>query len=360
MKHFVAALIFLFSSQAFAFPQLIRHGYTNCTSCHASPRGGGVLTEYGRALSKEILSTWGYEGEETWHYGAINKDSIADWLRVGGDVRAVQVHNKNERATVGRFIEMQEQVELAGQFNNTWLSISASADTMKTSKPWYIPGFYFLTNLTEKLNIRVGRFVPRFGLNTPEHIFSTRGPIGFGYQAERDTAEVTYSAERWDVSFAASTGRLHSKETADGFYGQANYSFTTHDKWGISIGKQTTGLQNQTLGIHGLMGFTERLYLETDSVLKKGTAFTGGSQRGIYHFAKVGYEIEKGLHLIALEDVRKDDLSLNNSTQFMYGAGLAFYPRPHFEFQGVLSKRTRLAQSHKEEDYFWLLMHFYL
>src|ERR1700722_15897581 len=48
---------------AFAFPEMARHGYTQCTACHVSPAGGGVLTEYGRELSSDLLSTWSHGNE---------------------------------------------------------------------------------------------------------------------------------------------------------------------------------------------------------------------------------------------------------------------------------------------------------
>lgn len=360
MNRLLPLLLIFLTQQVEAFPQLIRHGYTNCNTCHASPRGGGILTDYGRALSKEILSTWGYEGEENWHYGALDNKKVADWLKLGGDYRAVQVHSKDQRATIGRFIEMQEQVEVAGQFNNTWISITGGSDTTKESRPWYIPSYYVSTFVTEKLHLRAGRFVPRFGINMPEHIFSTRGPLGFGFQAERDTLELTYFDEKWDTSLSVTSGELRSKEKASGFYGQANYSFTTRDKVGISLEKKTESFKNFSVGLHGMAGFTEKFYMAGESVWSEKEDATGLKSDGLYHFLKLGYELEKGFHIIAIEDFRKTDLSKDSSSQFLYGAGFAFFPRPHFEFQGILAKRKNLSFSNEYGDYGWLLMHFYL
>lgn len=48
------------SPRAEAYPWMIRHGYTNCSGCHADPSGGELLTVYGHAISYEALSTkWG-------------------------------------------------------------------------------------------------------------------------------------------------------------------------------------------------------------------------------------------------------------------------------------------------------------
>jgi hypothetical protein len=71
------SLLLLVSGRAMGFPDLIRHGYTNCIACHVSPNGGGVLTKYGRSLSKELLSTWGREGEEKFAYFAKTSPQFA-------------------------------------------------------------------------------------------------------------------------------------------------------------------------------------------------------------------------------------------------------------------------------------------
>ncbi len=317
-----------------------------------------MMTDYGRALSKEVLSTWGYEGEENWHYGALKK--TPEWLKVGGDFRAVQVHSKTSQATIGRFIEMQEQVELAAKIKNTWLNITGSSNTLKESRPWYISQFYFLTSLTESLNIRLGRFIPRFGINTPEHVLSTRGPLGFGFQTERNTAEIQYTKSKWDLSFAVTSGKLRDESEASGFYSQFNYSFGSHDKVGLSFEKKTKAAKEFSVGVHGLLGFTEKLYLITDTVFRDSEPIPGRKQGGLFHFTKLGYEIEKGIHLIALGDIKKTDITQENSTESMYGLGLTLFPRPHFEIQGVFMKRKQLARGPDEGDYAWLMMHFYL
>ena len=47
------------SSRAAAEPIFLSRQYTRCTNCHYSPTGGGLLTPYGRSLSREELSTFG-------------------------------------------------------------------------------------------------------------------------------------------------------------------------------------------------------------------------------------------------------------------------------------------------------------
>ena len=53
-------LVLFFSHSAHAYSWMIRRGYTACNTCHSDPSGSGLLTEYGRAQSDELLRT---------HYG---------------------------------------------------------------------------------------------------------------------------------------------------------------------------------------------------------------------------------------------------------------------------------------------------
>src|SRR5579872_5347575 len=104
-----AFFAFSLAQSAFAFPELVRHGYVNCTSCHVSPSGGGALTEYGRQLSADVLSMSSYEGEGGFLHGAAK---LPEWLAVGGDVRAIQIYRSTPQATQWRFLFMQADYEL--------------------------------------------------------------------------------------------------------------------------------------------------------------------------------------------------------------------------------------------------------
>ncbi len=53
----VPALLALFISKpAAAYPWMIKHGYSACSTCHADPSGGELLTVYGRVISDAFLS----------------------------------------------------------------------------------------------------------------------------------------------------------------------------------------------------------------------------------------------------------------------------------------------------------------
>lgn len=53
----IALVSLLWTEDARAYPFMIRHGYTNCSGCHADPSGGELLTIYGHAISYEVMSS---------------------------------------------------------------------------------------------------------------------------------------------------------------------------------------------------------------------------------------------------------------------------------------------------------------
>jgi len=50
-----ALLVLTWTSSAQAYTWMIRHGYGGCTTCHADPSGGELLTKYGRAQGDLLL-----------------------------------------------------------------------------------------------------------------------------------------------------------------------------------------------------------------------------------------------------------------------------------------------------------------
>src|SRR5665213_1369307 len=98
-------LQFLSPKVAMAFPEMVRHGYVNCTSCHVSPSGGGVLTPYGRQQATDLLSTWSTEKEAGPVQGLLQ---TPEWLNLGGDLRTIEIYRNTPQVTSARFLNMQE------------------------------------------------------------------------------------------------------------------------------------------------------------------------------------------------------------------------------------------------------------
>ncbi|MEI7441919.1 MAG: hypothetical protein WCK43_09885 [bacterium] len=98
--------------KAWSYPDFIRHGYTNCMTCHVSPTGGGALTQYGREISQDALSTWSYKGEGNLLHGAIDPKKMPSWISaIGGDLRGLRLHVKSKDYSDDKWQYMQGDVE---------------------------------------------------------------------------------------------------------------------------------------------------------------------------------------------------------------------------------------------------------
>lgn len=81
--------LLLASRPAFAFPWMIREGYTTCNTCHADPSGAGILTQYGRGM-EEVLIRMPYKKDQdpgktgNFLFGAV---TLPDQLLLQTDLR---------------------------------------------------------------------------------------------------------------------------------------------------------------------------------------------------------------------------------------------------------------------------------
>ena len=348
----------LFTTQVFAYPEMIRHHYVNCLACHESPSGGGLLTPYGRGLSAEVLSTWGSAQEAKPFYGALDKPYLKNWFNIGGDLRAVQLHTENSQIKTGKFIRMQTGIETSLKYKNfKFVSFfgKQEKDNMVRGK---FPRYYLQYQALEEVTIRAGRFIPNFGINIAEHIFATRRGLGFDQGSERDQIEAMWSGEKWNSSFTYSkqvetptNSNLESAANA-----QLNYSFFDSFRIGGDLWLGTlNGISREIYGAHALLGFTKKLYYLTEFDFQND--FT--KKTGLFHFSKLGYEFIKGTHVVIIEDYQKSDLNNGFTLANSYGAGLEWYPRPHFDFEGIWSKKRVAIQSNEYSDYAYLMMHYY-
>lgn len=358
-----ALLFLLFSFKAQAFPEMIRHHYVNCTACHFSPAGGGVLTSYGRTISSEVLSTWGGEKEARSLYGALDSESLNKWLQVGGDIRALQLHHDSDKIAEGRTIPMQAGLEFAVTVGK-W---TANLFVGKLDKDWKVDPvgtrFYLLYQALDELTVRVGRFIPVFGINIPQHTMVTRSSLGFNQGMERDSIEGMWSGEKWNFALTASQSVKNSSvgEIEQSLSSQINYTIADSYRVGASYWLGTGDSQHrQIFGLHGVLGFTEKTYALVEADYQTKTSIPARTPvDGLYQFSKFGYEFYRGMHFQVVQEYSHSDMKNDKAKFESYGAGFLFYPRPHFEFEGLYAKKKISVIGDQFENYAYLMMHYY-
>ncbi len=363
-----------FSIRSFAFPELAAHGYPNCVACHVSPSGGGTLSDYGRSLSKDLLSTWSYENEEQFGHGLIGK--APEWLQIGGDFRFLQNYVNNDAATETTNFWMENQIEAAVRVGQFYLDSSLGIQQGPSQIPHlYDPisarhylGYYF----TDEVSVRFGKFLPAYGLNLPDHTALTRRSLGFDEGMERLNLEASYLGEKYDLFLTALMGKADVEGAAIEYptdpsldeHG-ASLSASTwvleRFKLGVSMLYGSADIYHRFLsGIFGILKLSSKFYLMTEwdwqsKVLRQ----VGVEQRGFADYNELGFEAYKGIKLYLLEEENYLDLNTVSSRDNSFGVGFKFYPRPHFEFQFEYRKERNMRSFADYSDLGFLTGHYY-
>ena len=267
---------------------------------------------------------------------------------------------KNTVVDKYRSIFMQGDLEEAVKVGK--FTVDASAGF--SEKQFLSRRHYVMYNFNEALAVRVGRFYPAFGIQTPDHIIATKRGLGWDERGESYNAEVSYIKENFSLFATAIAGRPDN-DALEKEYGGAlmgSYTLTPTSKIGASyyIGENDYG-RHHLFGPYAIIGFTQHFYLLSEI---DGTVFypeTGArTQSGFVDYQKLGYEFIKGLHVYVSQEFQNADMSSDAGREDAYTVGLEFYPRPHFEFILAYQKYRMPSISENFEDFAWLMAHFYL
>lgn len=370
------ALALCAAPKTFAFPELTRHSYASCTACHVSPNGGGVLTPYGRNLSRDMLSTWGGPREAEILHGALPKKYMEDLadskFRFGGDVRAAQTHRENKASRVGQFFLMQAQAE--GAYDaGPWAVVMSvgKLEDPRGRKEFRLVSqrFYGLARYGESANLRAGRFNTAFGLNLADHTLSIRRPLGLGVEVERDNAEFSWLGEK-DLAFVSYMQTVPGTSDTDreqaGVFryervvnerSRIGASFWQGDGGSVSADTRFT---RYIVALHSIVNISDKWFasgeIDRQERIDKKAAGTSMSQSQ-YGYLRLEYEPKQGILPLAQFLHERGDVSLNSTETNKYGLGFNFFPRPHFEIFGIWN---RVYKTGDWSDEAYLLLHYYL
>jgi hypothetical protein len=228
-----------------AYPQFQMSRDQTCTACHISPAGGGLLNENG-LVTAETISQWGTAPE--FFYGKLPTPS---WLVLGGDLRGatgyVQAPEKllaafpmqieaYGHATLGAglslYVDLAARESEVGKESTTF-AWSREHYLMWKQKPGENTGLF----------VRLGRFMPVFGLRLAEHPDYTRKWGGTPLYAETYGLAVEYVDRKLE---AHATGfikdpLIDTPEHANGGAAVAEYRVTEQ----LSVGAE--GMYTQSV-----------------------------------------------------------------------------------------------------------------
>lgn len=325
-------------SDAKAFPSAVRMGYTSCEACHLDPNGGNVLLPYGRSAGEE-MATWGPEGSGR----LLGFAPDTKWALAGGDIRAAATNwvydtdlgqmSAQSRQNDKAFL-MQAEGELALHPSmSIWLDATLGYygpdhdRELRRSFVLWKPGNYFTA--------KAGRFVPAYGVMTPDHTAATREGLGLGEGGEVLAAEVAARSEIGEIvateTFATDVDLNVGAHSGYSLYGGdpgwaariAAYAFKS--TFGVSAWRRPS---DTVAGAFATVAVTRWIYVlaevdrDRDRVLEYDRDVA---------WAEVGWEVVQGLTLQTTAEYEDGG---------RYGLGFDWIPFPHFQVSSWVKKKA--------------------
>lgn len=376
IKAVILLLMFL-SVRVWAFPEMVRHGYVHCNSCHAALPGTGLLNEYGRQLSKDLLSQKtlnGHapgEGDEKFAWDLLQTPS---WLLLQSDIRLLQTFKEDDQVSTARFLVMQVDVDASAQagdhfrFFGSLGRIARPGNTDPTAKDFVISARHGVEAILTKpdavnrIAARVGRFMPAYGIAFAEHTFVTRRLLDFTPGQERYAYDVSWNDDRRSV---IATG-IMSRAEGSGFIpeqgGAIQIATGIGEKSKLGINyfqaqrQEDIAWTRRIYGAFAHVAFDNDWYalIEVDQPQRKDLKW------GFLDTVKLGYEIQQGLHLVAVHEFANLNKDQADPRFEAYSIGAEWFPRPHWDLYGLYRKERDTSQSDQFSDVVWLIAHFYL
>jgi hypothetical protein len=210
MKILLVLVTLISCSHINAFVENVTHGYPNCMACHVSPTGGGILTDYGRALSSELMSTIKTKDINVPFFGLVKNSPHLKW---GGDMRVIQTRFENNQIKTGSLFVMQQNIEVAAYLNEfTAVATFGRKEGPKrrtVDKGEFISERHYLMYTPDPTTkVRVGKFRQSYGLNDPNHTRFVKRELGFGSYSETYQLEYFKVLESGEFLLSTSLGRI--------------------------------------------------------------------------------------------------------------------------------------------------------
>jgi len=354
------------AAASFAEPIFLARQYARCTGCHYSPTGGGLLTPYGRSLSREELSTFGKSPagapaghEQEFAYGALR--GVTGPVSLGFDVWPAHLEIESGGFKTTRDFLMS--TDLSAALRHGSFTFYGELGRQPRGDDKRIASFeHWISYQPEHgLGLRVGRFIPAYGIKLADHTAFTRSTLELDNNQQLYALELSWNGERQLVQVSLGPG------LADDIGDSTKRAFTATGRWQYDL------RPNLTLVASGLYRDSSELEPRRSAFglaagvapIRRLTLFVQGDAR-FRDDPAGGATAYTLLGEAALEVYRGVWIELSPQLLTAYGdgsggvsrfsAGLNFFPRTHFNLQlfyyhdrtrGTdLTAKTVIAQLH--------------
>lgn len=336
-------ILFYRCDKAYSFPEMVTHGY-QCSSCHVSPSGGGVLNKYGRGQSENLMAMFANEGEGDFAYVG-----TPDWLLLGGDIRWLNVSKKSQNLDTSRIFFMQVENEFALS-PIKGLTIVGTIGKYNEGDKYEYRRNYLLLDVNEYVHFRIGHFIPDYGILLPDHtVFIHPGQGSEQYVAEASLSHPwgslslsrTYGHDRYLHLSGKDGYQLNDDKKSEGYVAKILFTINANT-YGFSYLRDS---EKYNTGPFAIVAWDDFVGLFQWDV--------GGVDNRTYE--RIGYKHFRGLKPYIGHQYRRSQQD-NREVQRL-DIGINLIPRPHIEIEGSLQREFERDLT---SDRWMILAHYWL
>jgi hypothetical protein len=367
----IAALVFLglgVIGRAAAEPMFLNRQYSRCTNCHYSPTGGGVLTPYGRSLSREELSTFGSSGgsadrsrEHEFLFGLLGDalGPVSTWIAL----RPAHLDVDAPGRRTSRDFLMNAEIAAAFQ-KNEW-TLYAQVGRQPVGSDERVESFehWVSYKAASGLGVRAGRFFPAYGIRFSDHTAFTRSSLALDTTHQVYAVEMSYTGNRH--LFQASVGPGFADDVGD----SEERAFTATGRWQfdlrpkvVLVGSGLYRASSEVTPSNGAVGLavgaapTKRLTLWTQADAR----FSEGSDGppGYTVLGEADFEAFRGVWLRVSPQLLTQVGDTSAGT-YRLNLGLNLLPRTHWNVE-LSFYRDKIRGTDTSVKSYLIQLHFYL
>ena len=359
---------------ASAEPTFLARQYQRCTACHYSPSGGGLLTPYGRSLSREEISTFGRQGaseatgteapagEEGFLFGALGDESP---LQLGLDLRPSHLGvDVAGRKIDDRNFLMNLDLQAAWR-QDRWTAYGTVGRRPARGGGELVSYEHWVAwQANDGVSMRGGRFLPAYGVRFADHTSFTRERLDLAQDDQVYGIEVGVSTDRLLLQVSAGPGRAESLLDDDG-----RRAFTSSGRLQLDLGPRTVlvgsvlyrgasevGPRSTDTGVS--FGYAPTAWLTTWTHADVRLQKLRTSARSYIVANQTSVEAFRGFWLRVSPQMRWTDGDPRGEVRRM-AYGVDFYPRTHWHVN-VSYYRDRLQFSGRRVQTLLAQLHLYL
>lgn len=371
---YLKLIVFLFSAQAWAYPDFISYGYNTCISCHFNSHGYGPLTDYGRALFSQEIAARNF-----WTPKSVADEEIAEksgfvpgvelpyWVRPGIKYRGLYLKNNPGSVTESeRWIRMQRDFNLVLSADEGYRTVLVgNIGLLHEPEDYYDDGkekttvsreYYIRFFPLKKLLFSAGLMDIAYGIRTGDHTSVSRGALGLGQDDQVHGVLTQWFENSWDATLHVFAGNLHRDEAVQrkGFSVQTEYLTSEFNKVGFSIlQSQTETTKSSRVAIHNRHGISKApgSSLIVEVGLKQDETEGSDKQEGAYFMGQTIIHLTRGYNLISGLERFQDSLGSSTNEFSRWTLGFLLFPLQRTELRLTMVQGKLYSPTFANNDF---------